>query len=273
MVKNGITYTIHTDHLNTPRQLTNATKQLMWNWGYTPFGDNQPNSITTSPVFNLRYPGQYYDPESKLHYNINRYYDPAMGRYTQSDPIGLNGGINTYTYVGGNGVKYVDPSGLVIGIDDAIIIGVLAGTTLALPQVLDILNKAAAAAGESLKTLEDLAALNNSTIGEYTKDSKGDIRNADGNVICNDGKDPDKCDRLYQKKKIATAITDVIKKCKGEEPYVLRITKTMAWYNHWKSRLDFANQCFFSNDNGHLQAITDASKAFTRCIELTAEGK
>jgi RHS repeat-associated protein len=112
MVKNGVTYTIHTDHLNTPRQLTNATKQLVWNWGYTPFGDNQPNSITTSPVFNLRYPGQYYDPESKLHYNINRYYDPAMGRYTQSDPIGLNGGINTYTYVGGNAINYIDPTGL-----------------------------------------------------------------------------------------------------------------------------------------------------------------
>jgi RHS repeat-associated protein len=113
VVQNGIILTIHADHLNTPRQLTNTNKQVVWNWAYSAFGDNIPSSVGAIK-FNLRYPGQYYDAESKLHYNINRYYEPATGRYTQSDPIGLNAGVNTYTYVGGNAVGGVDRLGLYI---------------------------------------------------------------------------------------------------------------------------------------------------------------
>ena len=70
--------------------------------------DNDGTALT----LNIRFPGQYYDKDSTLHYNWFRYYDPLIGRYTKSDPIGLEAGMSTYGYVMGNPVDYTDPQGL-----------------------------------------------------------------------------------------------------------------------------------------------------------------
>jgi len=102
-------YTIYPDHLGAPRAIGSSGYNLVWTWDHDPFGNGQP---TGSITYNLRLPGQYYDNESGLHYNYFRDYDPATGRYVESDPIGLNGGINTYTYVYGNPVGLRDPRGL-----------------------------------------------------------------------------------------------------------------------------------------------------------------
>ncbi|WP_258953908.1 RHS repeat-associated core domain-containing protein, partial [Yersinia similis] len=59
----------------------------------------------------LRYPGQYSDDETGLHYNTFRYYDPEIGRFSTQDPIGLAGGINLYQY-GPNPLTWIDPWGL-----------------------------------------------------------------------------------------------------------------------------------------------------------------
>lgn len=63
-------------------------------------------------TLNLRFPGQYYDAESGLHYNYFRDYDPRTGRYVQRDPIGLGGGINTFAYADSRPTGAIDPAGL-----------------------------------------------------------------------------------------------------------------------------------------------------------------
>jgi len=73
-----------------------------------------PGDVIALP-FNLRFPGQYYDRETGLHYNYFRDYDPGTGRYIESDPIGLRGGLNTYAYVNANPLLYIDPLGLDVG--------------------------------------------------------------------------------------------------------------------------------------------------------------
>ncbi len=82
-----------------------------WQWNSDPFG----NGDALGGPYDLRFPGQYFDQATKLHYNYFRDYDPRLGRYIESDPIGLAGGINTYAYVGGNPVNLTDPLGLTIG--------------------------------------------------------------------------------------------------------------------------------------------------------------
>ncbi len=109
-IEAGNIYQIHVDHLGTPQVLTDGTGQIAWEAHYTPFG--RAAVASQGPTFNLRFPGQYFDTETGLHYNWHRYYDPATGRYITSDPIGLLGGLNTYGYVGGNPLIHIDPLGL-----------------------------------------------------------------------------------------------------------------------------------------------------------------
>ncbi len=98
------------DHLGTPQVLVDQSQTVVWKAGSDAFGDSEPE--IEDITFNLRFPGQYYDEETGTHYNYYRDYDPSTGRYLQSDPIGLEGGINTYGYVGGNPLSYIDPYGL-----------------------------------------------------------------------------------------------------------------------------------------------------------------
>ncbi|HEX7048141.1 MAG TPA: RHS repeat-associated core domain-containing protein [Gammaproteobacteria bacterium] len=112
---NGI-YDVHVDHLDTPQSLTDQNGNIVWKADYAAYGtatvnedsDNDGNHI----VFNTRFPGQYFDAESGLHYNFHRYYDSGTGRYITRDPIGLKGGMNFYQYVGSNPMRAIDPYGL-----------------------------------------------------------------------------------------------------------------------------------------------------------------
>ncbi|MEQ1546768.1 RHS repeat-associated core domain-containing protein [Methyloglobulus sp.] len=116
LIKNNARYYIYADHLNTPRAIADGVGKVIWRWDGEPFGstlaNEDPDKNSQKFTYNLRFPGQYYDNSTGLHYNGFRDYDPAIGRYIESDPIGLAGGINTYAYVGGNPLSYTDPQGL-----------------------------------------------------------------------------------------------------------------------------------------------------------------
>ena len=124
----GVKYAIHSDHLNTPRRLTQTDGKVAWQWVTSAFGEVPPTTgktrfvspkvnpaitgATTLTAFDLRYPGQVEDQESGLFYNHKRFYGPLEGRYLQADPIGLEGGWNPYLYAEANPLMYIDPFGL-----------------------------------------------------------------------------------------------------------------------------------------------------------------
>jgi len=112
-------YYIHPDHLNTPRLIADSTGTTVWLWDQgEPFGNDVPNGDpnNTGNVFDLplRLPGQYYDRETAIHYNTMRDYDPSIGRYVESDPMGLRGGLDTYAYGNLAPLMYSDASGLAV---------------------------------------------------------------------------------------------------------------------------------------------------------------
>ena len=112
MIRNNQLYFVLPDHLGRPELLMANTPAAttVWRTALTAFERAQTLTDTIGG-YNLGFPGQYHDEEKGFAYNINRDYDPATGRYLQSDPIELAGGLNTFGYVGGNPVAMVDPSG------------------------------------------------------------------------------------------------------------------------------------------------------------------
>ena len=131
MYRNGKLFAIHSDHLGTPRLITNEAKAVVWQWPYSAFGNNKPTGIlkaTTNPKqaltiqpmllkataaieFNHRMPGQYADIETGGFYNWDRHYSAKDGRFTQIDAIGLMGGWNQFVYSGADALNWFDPDG------------------------------------------------------------------------------------------------------------------------------------------------------------------
>ena len=109
-------YFFHNDHLGTPQAMSDLAGRKVWEAEYEPFGkatvNQDPDGDGQIVINNLRFPGQYHDAETGLHYNYHRDYDPETGRYLQADPIGLVGGFNVYAYVDSNPLVAVDPLGL-----------------------------------------------------------------------------------------------------------------------------------------------------------------
>lgn len=106
-------YWYQNDHLGTPHCLTDAHGQAVWKSSYLAFGSIKTEANNGAGIDNpLRFAGQYHDRETRLFYNLNRYYDPTMKRYLTQDPVGLAGGLNSYLYVDANPISRLDPLGL-----------------------------------------------------------------------------------------------------------------------------------------------------------------
>lgn len=110
---NEVMYYFHVDHLNTPLKVTDDNAVVVWDVEFDPFGNELAGGIKTVEN-NLRFPGQYFDVETGLHYNYFRDYDSKTGRYIEPDPIALAGGLNLFAYVDSSPVTKTDSTGLVV---------------------------------------------------------------------------------------------------------------------------------------------------------------
>jgi RHS repeat-associated protein len=109
--ESGKRYFIFSDQIGTPIEVEDELGEVVWRARITPYGMAEVE-IGKSFHMPLRFPGHYFDAETGLHYNRFRYYDPLLGRYLQSDPDGIEGGLNLYGYGEGNPLKNVDIQGL-----------------------------------------------------------------------------------------------------------------------------------------------------------------
>jgi len=154
----GQLYYVHSDQQGTPQIVTDSSQTVQWSTAYQPYGTTP--TIVSGIVQNLRFPGQYFDMEAGFYHNGFRDYMPNLGRYLESDPIGLVGGLNTYRYANANPGGFRDPNGtLAIGAVVGIISGGISGAMGAYLQhgsQSDIINAAVlGAAGGALVGLFD----------------------------------------------------------------------------------------------------------------------
>jgi RHS repeat-associated protein len=157
----------------------------MWRWDPDTFGSIAANSNPAGLgtfIYNLGFPGQYYLPELGLYYNYFRDYDPAVGRYIESDPIGLAGGsMSTYTYVGGNPISNIDP----LGLDGYTCFGCHHPPLFPVPVASPIPPNAAGAIGDEPKFVKfpDLPAANDGSAAKSCPDDECDKRLAELNAL------------------------------------------------------------------------------------------
>jgi RHS repeat-associated protein len=243
---------IHADHLNTPRLVSDATGTAVWRWDQQePFGVNVPDenpSALGAFEFPLRFPGQYADSETSLYYNYFRDYDAAIGRYVESDPVGLRGGVNTYAYANHDPLSFIDPrgntalvgvgagAGSIIGGPPGAIVG--AGVGLALSYA--IYNAATSSDGESSSEPKALPEPGETTLSPTDQRQKEwEKKRYDNRCDEQPPSDLTGCALLYWKLNKA-------KQCRSD-----RDDFTKKWYGGW-------------SDPGHAQYMAELNRHIRR---------
>ena len=229
-------YFVHSDHLNVPTVVTDKDKAIVWEGHRKPFGDTEVTVATIEQPF--RFPGQYYDSETGLHYNLMRDYDPRLGRYVQSDPIGLGGGVSTYGYGGQNPIMAYDPTGeffwlIPLGIAGGDILGatILTGLTLILAYQVDM-------------------AVSN-------------VQSSSQSEQCND-----ECDNLNNEVQSAKNEVGKLGKClAGMSKWELEVRR-QAWLRLAQARSHRDSKCWAGGDDGHQEAQASAWQHVGTCTAL-----
>ncbi|WP_134496552.1 RHS repeat-associated core domain-containing protein [Microvirga pakistanensis] len=125
----GRIYRQHTDHRGAPLAMTDESGAVVWRAKSKAFGEAVVLHATVTNPWRL--PGQYRDDETGLHYNLARYYYPSMGRYLTFDPaFDPSGGGNFYLYAAGDPINGADPTGEILPIVAAILIGAAIGAVM-----------------------------------------------------------------------------------------------------------------------------------------------
>jgi len=250
----GTVIYIHTDHLATPRLATNQNQSIVWRWASDAFGNSMPNedpdNDSNSVVINHRFQGQQYDLESGLFYNHFRYYDPAIGRYITSDPIGLESGMNTYTYVHQNPLRFSDPNGLAV----PVVIAACAANPVCAAAAAAAARAAAIAAARALAKAAAAAAA---------------AACAAGLGPC--GKDPGNCSRSRHRY-LQNVVDNLCKpnpgNCKPGEKCSSMTDKLAKHSACADARRNINRECFNGGDRGHQIEYTNRRQQAAVCNGL-----
>lgn len=179
------------DHINTPLVLAQLDGTTVWDWrNRDPFGNNAPLASAAMPSYDHRFPGQVSDTEIGTFYNYFRDYDPQSGRYLQSDPIGLIGGVNTYSYVGGNPITNIDSKGRQALAAAAVSTGVMVAGCYTTPGCRKWLERAAR---DLFRQVQNICA--SASEGGDDANIGSNANNGDKNDGSNSAKEPKKPNR------------------------------------------------------------------------------
>ncbi len=249
--------TLDLDQLGTPRVARNAQGTVVWRWDSDGYGTTLPNEDPdgngTKTTIHLRFPGQYYDQESGLHYNWHRYYSPRLGRYIPADPIGIEGGPNLYGYAAQNPLRHTDPAGL-----QAFSLPTLPppahGGNSVLPERLGVYGDA----GEI-----SFPGLFNEASGSSQSDAAEDQSISP----------PGNCSAT-QHRILQDAVNVACKVKRRCDPSQACETLKNNYYLNLRcaqARDEINNTCFGGGNAGHRQAADDARSAAKRCLTLSQQ--
>lgn len=260
-------YYIEPDHLGTPRAVIDPIRNVaVWTWALKGeiFGDSAPNTDPdgdSSPfVFDLRFPGQRYDSATGMNYNYFRDYDASGGRYVQSDPIGLSGGISTYAYAFSNPSAWIDPSGRQAAVPIPTGSGAAGAASAAgayNPGLINLDDIGPKISGEDVTTF--IQAVNTISLPNLINPNSG-INTLAKELVrqaCNDD-DDDECERLNQEVQRAKVTTGNLGKCRAGMSWGQLAVRKKAWVDEGAARSRRDTKCWNGGDPGHQQAQAQA---------------